>query len=411
MADKAIADLIPAENLNPSDSLLVEQFGTAKRLTGQVLINFLVKAADGHGGIKSWEIVSGPGPLDFKLVLTLSQTNQKIEVPMKNGRSLDSIELISTSGTVETGIVKTYKLSFSDETSQNIQITDGRKGDKGDATYTHVRYASVNPSQPPHSFGAIPDNWLGIYVGPRSAAPTLWSDYQWFQIKGDKGDVGDPATIKSQKIEYQASTSGTLPPSGSWVTTPPIVAKGQYLWSRTTIQFNSGSALISYGVSYMGRDGLGTVSSFAGYTPDPMGNIDPQKWNLEVNHPVRSWWFSDDPKSPAELFGGTWEKMEGRMLIGASSKYTAGSTYGSESVKLNISNIPPLGLDVYFDGNYNNSDIDQWKMFLQRGAWAQQETAGAKKQIGSFGSTHGGASEPVQTLGPVYATYIWRRIA
>ena len=31
--------------------------------------------------------------------------------------------------------------------------------------------------------------------------------------------------------------------------------------------------------------------------------------NTRINHPVGSWWFSDDPTSPARLFGGTWERM------------------------------------------------------------------------------------------------------
>ena len=40
-------------------------------------------------------------------------------------------------------------------------------------------------------------------------------------------------------------------------------------------------------------------------------------------------WVSPDPTSPALLFGGTWERIEGRMIIGASDQYPAGSTGGS----------------------------------------------------------------------------------
>lgn len=35
-----------------------------------------------------------------------------------------------------------------------------------------------------------------------------------------------------------------------------------------------------------------------------------------------------DDVSPAELFGGIWQKVEGRFLIGASSQYAVGSTGG-----------------------------------------------------------------------------------
>ncbi len=405
MADRSVGELIPIKAMSPEALLLVEQDGVAKKMSGQQLENWLLSLQKVHGTIKNWRIDPLPDGLTFNLVLILTDDTE-ITVPIKNGKSIESIKFKGSAG-----LVDTYTIHYNAGPDDTFTVKNGAKGDTGAATYTFIRYASEDPSHEPHSFGTIPDAWMGVYVGPRSEAPTLWSDYQWMKIEGRQGDIGTPASVKFQEVAYQVSTSNTVPPDGPWLPAPPNVPQGQYLWSRETIRFNSGEPIIRYSVTYMGRDGLGTVSSFAGYTPDPMGNIDPQEWNLEVNHPVRSWWFSDDPKSPAELFGGTWERMEGRMLIGASSKYTAGSTYGSESVKLNISNIPPLGLDVYFDGNYNNSDIDQWKMFLPRGAWAQQETTGAKKQIGSFGSTHGGASEPVQTLGPVYATYIWRRIA
>ena len=39
--------------------------------------------------------------------------------------------------------------------------------------------------------------------------------------------------------------------------------------------------------------------------------------------------ISADDVSPAELFGGTWQKVEGRFLLGASSGYAAGSTGGA----------------------------------------------------------------------------------
>lgn len=40
-------------------------------------------------------------------------------------------------------------------------------------------------------------------------------------------------------------------------------------------------------------------------------------------------WASPDPTSPAALFGGTWERIEGRFIMGASSAYPVGTTGGS----------------------------------------------------------------------------------
>ena len=79
--------------------------------------------------------------------------------------------------------------------------------------------------------------------------------------KGDKGDPGSPGkdgtsvTITSQAITYQASSSGTTVPTGTWVTNPPSVAKGQYLWTRTVVNYSDGKKTTAYSVGYQGTNG------------------------------------------------------------------------------------------------------------------------------------------------------------
>lgn len=46
-------------------------------------------------------------------------------------------------------------------------------------------------------------------------------------------------------------------------------------------------------------------------------------------HPVGSIYLSVNNTSPAELFGGTWERIQDRFLLSAGSSYSAGSTGGS----------------------------------------------------------------------------------
>ena len=70
-----------------------------------------------------------------------------------------------------------------------------------------------------------------------------------------------------------ASDSGTNAPSGSWSTTVPNVAHGEYLWTRVTQTYNTGSPVVSYSVSRMGIDGSSSVSSVAGVSPDSNGNV------------------------------------------------------------------------------------------------------------------------------------------
>jgi len=230
MADKAISELISATEVTESDLLVLEQAGTAKKLSGQTLTTYLLRFVDGHGGIKSIE---------------------------KTGTS---------------GLVDTYTITMADESTSTFTVANGEKGDRGDNTYTWIKYSSSMPTEDEQMYDT-PDNYMGIYTGPNSRAPGAHTEYTWFQIKGEKGDTGAAANIESQSVQYQASSSGTITPSGAWSDTVPTVAQGQYLWTRSILKFNTGEEQISYSVSRFGLDGSGTVVTVAGVAPDSSGNV------------------------------------------------------------------------------------------------------------------------------------------
>ena len=266
MADKAISELVAAQQITATDMFVLEQNGTAKKLTGQVLLNWLTAAADGHGGISKIEKLSTSGLLDTYRITLADQTT--FDFVVTNGRGITSITKTSTSG-----LVDTYTIKYSDNTSAAFTVTNGAKGDKGDNTYTWIKYASQEPTAASHSFGDVPDNWIGVYFGSASTAPTDWTQYKWFKIKGEPGNTGAPAALVSSAVEYLTSDSGTVIPSGSWTATVPSVAQGKYLWTRVTQRFNSGDPVVSYSVSRMGIDGLGSVQSVGGISPGSDGNV------------------------------------------------------------------------------------------------------------------------------------------
>lgn len=77
-------------------------------------------------------------------------------------------------------------------------------------------------------------------------------------VKGDTGAAGKngtSVTITSKSVTYQTSTSGTTTPTGTWQATVPTVANGQYLWTKTTVQYSDGNKTEAYGVSYKGTNG------------------------------------------------------------------------------------------------------------------------------------------------------------
>ena len=254
MADKTIGDLNFAPGtVDDSNTLfVVQQAGAAYKLDGHAFILALTSILDGHGGIASIVYTAPVAPsLDGTLTITLADTTQT-SLTIKNGKGIVSIAKTGSSG-----LTDVYTISYNDGTTSSFNVVNGAKGDTGDAWYVWIRYAGQQPTQD-SDIGTTPDNWMGVYSGTSSTAPTHYTDYQWFQIKGAKGDTGNPATIQSTAIEYQASSSGTTVPSGTWSTTIPSVTQGQYLWTRTTVTFNSGSPVVWYSVSYIAVDGSGS---------------------------------------------------------------------------------------------------------------------------------------------------------
>lgn len=83
--------------------------------------------------------------------------------------------------------------------------------------------------------------------------------------KGDKGDTGAAGkdgkdgtgvTITSKVIEYEVTTSGTTIPTSGWDTTfPTSIPQGQYLWTKTTVNYSDGNKTESYTVSYQAKNG------------------------------------------------------------------------------------------------------------------------------------------------------------
>lgn len=266
MADKSVGELIAAQSVTPTDLFVLEQNGTAKKLTGQVLENWLVSFADGHGGIQSIAKLGTSGLADTYRI-TLADTTT-FDFVVTNGRGVSTIKKKSTSG-----LVDTYAITYNDGTSGTFTVTNGAKGDKGDTAYIWIKYASQMPTESSHSFGDVPDAYMGVYFGTSSVAPTDWQQYKWYNTKGTKGDAGTPAKLVSSTVTYQASNSGTVTPSGSWSTTPPMVAQGKYLWTKITQQFNTGNPITFYTVSRMGIDGTGSVSSVCGISPNDDGNV------------------------------------------------------------------------------------------------------------------------------------------
>ena len=269
MADKAITDLnvVPGSIDDNNTWFAVAQSGAAYKVSGHEFVLAMSVIWQSHGGIRDI-VYTDPVPpsLTGTLIITLAD-DTIVSFDVENGKGITSI---AKTGTV--GLVDTYTITYNDGTTSTFNVTNGAKGDTGDAWYVWIRYAGEEPTQD-SDMGTTPDNWMGIYSGTSSTAPVHYTDYDWFQIKGEKGDTGTAATLVSNDIQYQQSDSGSVVPSGSWSATVPAPVAGKYLWTRTVLTFNSGSPVTFYSVARYGIDGTGAVSSVNSVSPDGNGNV------------------------------------------------------------------------------------------------------------------------------------------
>ena len=107
-------------------------------------------------------------------------------------------------------------------------------------------------------------------------------------VDGSDGQDGTSVTIISTSVVYQAHTSGIVAPTGQWLDSPPNIAPGMFLWTRTTVVYSDGKETVSYSVSRSGLDGSdGTsvtiISTSVTYQVSDSGTVTPSgKWLTDI---------------------------------------------------------------------------------------------------------------------------------
>ena len=186
-------------------------------------------------------------------------------------------------------------------------------------------------------------------------------------------------------------------------------------------------------------------------------------------YPVGSIYMSVNNVSPATLFGGEWESLENRFLVGAGSGYSAGSKGGSDSADIththnmehthtmahthNMVHTHPFNLpdhqhigstgydqnEFYWSQAYGSETVDTQNAYVVRPSYQQLGRARLALTSGVYGavsgntgvssagftgdasnSTTSGASttntgesskSSVSTVPPYLAVYMWKRVA
>ena len=144
---------------------------------------------------------------------------------------------------------------------------------------------------------------------------------------------------------------------------------------------------------------------------------------VERDHPVGSLYISENPTSPAELYGGTWERIEGKFIMGASDTYPAGSTGGSAThyhdykIRFSWNNGAVVGYHQsaiapynYQKESYYNSTGESDKVG-EGYTLVNTAASDASAERNSPNYVVYGSTSSSDTLNPYYSMYIWRRVA
>ena len=118
-------------------------------------------------------------------------------------------------------------------------------------------------------------------------------------------------------------------------------------------------------------------------------------------YPVGSIYMSVNNTNPSTLFGGTWEQLKDRFLLGAGDTYTAGDTGGEATHTLTIDEMPSHNHKLLSNTPQGTSDV----ISLLSVYSGSDDNASLKI------SSYVGGSQAHNNMPPYLTVYMWKRTA
>ena len=132
-------------------------------------------------------------------------------------------------------------------------------------------------------------------------------------------------------------------------------------------------------------------------------------------YPVGSIYITINNVNPGTLFTGSWERIEGKFLLGANTTYTAGSTGGEAKHTLSLNEMPnhdhsPSSYgNNWVPGTYNMTRTQVAKS-TSSGKYVPTPDEGLNGWMWSSTGTRGGGQSH-NNMPPYLSVYIWKRVS
>lgn len=122
---------------------------------------------------------------------------------------------------------------------------------------------------------------------------------------------------------------------------------------------------------------------------------------LDLVYPVGSIYMNVNNINPQSVFGGSWEKVEGRFLLGSSATYLLGTQGGEASHTLTLSEMPS------HNHNFSSGQSTTFT-WAESGIWIGD---GTYTTINFASISNTGGNQPHNNLPPYLVVNIWKRVA
>lgn len=131
---------------------------------------------------------------------------------------------------------------------------------------------------------------------------------------------------------------------------------------------------------------------------------------LNSAYPVGSLYMSMNSTNPGDLFGGTWEQIEGRFILAADNTHPAGQTDGEETHELTVDEMPSHRHNFRLSENRKLPGL-----YLMNDTWGGDNSGLSSYPYMGEGyyieMLDAGGNQPHNNMPPYLVAYIWKRTA
>lgn len=135
----------------------------------------------------------------------------------------------------------------------------------------------------------------------------------------------------------------------------------------------------------------------------------PTYLDLDTVYPVGSVYISVNNTSPASLFGGTWELIQNKFLLGTDDLANLGNTGGEAEHTLTINEMPSHNHDINFGAYNRNVSYGEKGAWDGSYRWLNESSLYQGADLVTIGNTGGGQSH--NNMPPYIKVAIWKRTA